>query len=182
MEETGQWAMTFLSLCGGNYNSCLFFLSLHVSLPSFLKISGPLFLFTHPHPSSTSPIYPASPPNPLFFVTSFRREVVREIQQRGLSTDKELGKEFMSLFSVNCLMCCGPELLLKEKAMRYQRMRKEARESGDLYLLKMVSWTWSFPLVGNLKRYQYLCGIYTAGTHPDNSTSLRQPRIIKTLV
>lgn len=103
MGEIGQRATTFLSLCGGNCNSSLFFLSLHVSLPSFLKISGPLFLFTHPHPSSLAPIYPASPPNPFFFVTSFRREVIREIQQRGLSTDEELGKEFMSLFSVNCL-------------------------------------------------------------------------------
>lgn len=145
------------------------------NLRSSVSLHSPTSFLYVSHLSSLSP-------NPFFFVTSFRREVVREIQQRGLSTDKELGKEFMSLFSVNCLMCCGSELILEEKAMRYQRMRKEARESGDLYLLKMVSWTWPFPLVGNLKRYQYLCGIYTAGTHPDNSTSLRQPRIIKTLV
>lgn len=42
---------------------------------------------------------------------------------------------------------------------------KEVRESGNLHLFNMVSWSGLFPLIGNLKQYQYLCGIYTAGTN-----------------
>lgn len=169
-------------LMGGTFQFIpLLFISSCFSAFIFKNLRSSVSLYSPTSFLFGSHLYSLSP-NPLFFVTSFRREVVREIRQRGLSTDKELGKEFMSLFSVNCLMCCGPELILKEKAMRYQRMREKARELGDLYLLKMVSWTWPFPLVGNLNRYQYLCGIYTAGTHPDNTTILRQPRITKTLV
>ena len=52
-------------------------------------------------------------------------------------------------------------------------MKTKAKELGDLHLFKMVSWSWPFPLIGNLKQYQYSCGIAIAGMNTTDNSILR---------
>ena len=52
-------------------------------------------------------------------------------------------------------------------------MKTKAKELGNLHLFKMVSWSWPFSLIGNLKQYQYSCGIATAGTNTADTSILR---------